>query len=165
VASSFWSVASCASFSRRSDCRSRSADWKTFSASATGFSNAVASPFQSLNVEVGNEKHKTTYETSAIEDAGGKVAMYQVKYAEMPMDDYPVDGEHWRKNWKDGKVAVTYWNFAKNVVGEPAPQAAGKAEKFSVAVPAGKKLYISVRSFDDSHNRSKMSNVVEVETK
>jgi hypothetical protein len=102
--------------------------------------------------------------TAPADEGGGKVAKYQVKYAETPMDDYPVDGEHWRRNWHDSKVTVTYWNFAKNVIGEPAPQAAGKAEKFNVEIPVGKK-YIAVRSFDDSHNRSKMSNVVEIEVK
>jgi hypothetical protein len=33
----------------------------------------------------------------------------------------------------------------------------------TLEVPGGKKLYFAVRSFDDSHNRSDMSNVVSME--
>ncbi|MBA4386851.1 MAG: hypothetical protein C0404_02650 [Verrucomicrobia bacterium] len=112
----------------------------------------------------GDGKVELTWPAPA-DAGGGKTVKYQVKYAEMPMDDYPVDGEHWRKNWNESKVTVTYWNFAKNVVGEPAPQAAGKSEKMTLDLPAGKKIYVSIRSFDDSHNRSKMSNVAEVDVK
>jgi hypothetical protein len=102
---------------------------------------------------------------TAPKDEGGKVGFYQVKWGEMPLDDYPADGEHWRKNWKDGAVTVTYWNMAENVLGEPAPQKAGSKETMTIEVPAGKTVHIAVRSYDDSHNMSAMSNVASVEVK
>lgn len=102
--------------------------------------------------------------TAPTDEGGGKVKTYQVKWAELPLDDYPVDGEYWRKNWQDGKVTVTYWNAAKNVAGEPDPQSGGKTEKMTIDVPTGQKVYVSIRSYDDSHNRSQMSNVAVVET-
>ena len=102
---------------------------------------------------------------SAPEAQGGKLDFYQVKWADMPIDSYPIDGEYWRKNWKDGKVTVAYWNMAKNVLGEPTPKGSGKKETMTVEVPAGKKIYFAIRSFDDSHNRSDVSNGVGVDVK
>ncbi len=97
---------------------------------------------------------------SAPADAGGgKVARYQVKYAEKPLKDYP------DVNYREEFRKICYWNMARNVLGEPKPAAPGAAEKVTVTVPAGKKLFLAVRSFDDSSNRSKLSNVVGVEVK
>ena len=55
------------------------------------------------------------------------------------------------------------WWMASNVQGEPAPGKPGEKVTFEVtgaAVPAGAK-YFAVVSFDDSHNRSGISNVAE----
>lgn len=95
---------------------------------------------------------------TAPKPAAGKLMKYQVKYADKPMKDY-MD-----VNWREEFRTVCYWNMAKNVVGEPVPQAPGKSESMSISVPAGK-AYIAVRSFDDEHNRSKISNLVELEVK
>ena len=51
--------------------------------------------------------------------------------------------------------------MAANVKGEPTPGAAGQKVSFEVTgVPAGAKFF-AVVSFDDSSNRSAMSNVAE----
>jgi phosphatidylethanolamine-binding protein (PEBP) family uncharacterized protein len=51
--------------------------------------------------------------------------------------------------------------MAANVKDEPAPQAPGAKESFTVSgVPAGAK-YFAVLVFDDSSNRSVLSNVAE----
>ena len=56
---------------------------------------------------------------------------------------------------------VTIWWIDHNLAGEQAPGAAGKKERFRVAgVPAGA-AYFAVRAFDDSSNRSPISNVAE----
>ena len=84
---------------------------------------------------------------------------YQVKVAEKPIKDY-MEINH-RDEWRD----ITYWNMAKNVLGEPVPGAAGAAEKLTLEVPAGKTLHFAVRSFDQDHNRSALGNVVAVDVK
>lgn len=96
---------------------------------------------------------------TAPKDEAGKVAGYQVKFADKPIKDYM------EIDYREEFRAVTYWNTAKNVVGEPAPSAAGKTEKMTVETPAGKTVYFGIRSFDDSHNRSKLGNVAAVEVK
>jgi len=49
--------------------------------------------------------------------------------------------------------------MAANLGGEPKPKAPGAKESFTVSgVPAGAK-HFAVRSFDDSRNRSALSNV------
>jgi hypothetical protein len=97
--------------------------------------------------------------TAPADAGGGRLARYQVKYAEKPLKDY-VD-----VNYREEFRTVAYWNIATNVLGEPQPAAAGAAQKMTVTAPAGKKLFFAVRSFDDSSNRSKLSNVVAVEVK
>jgi len=111
---------------------------------------------------VGGNKVELTW--TAPDARGGKLMRYQVKWSHKPLADYPVDGEAYRKHWKDGEVTVTYWNVAKNVAGEPAPGAAGKAERMVVKAEGGTCSF-ALRSFDDAHNRSAMSNVVTVEVK
>lgn len=95
---------------------------------------------------------KVTLTWSALADAGGgKVARYQVKYAEMPIkDDMNV-------NYREEFRSVTYWNLAANVLGEPVPSAAGKRETMTLDIPAGKTLHIAIRAFDNSNNRGPMS--------
>jgi hypothetical protein len=89
-------------------------------------------------------------------DIGGRVTRYQVKVAALPILpyedwDYPRDSGR-RRNW---------WR-ATNCKGEPEPAQAGAKESFVVTdVPdaPGRPLFFAVRSFDDSSNRSVISNV------
>jgi hypothetical protein len=91
--------------------------------------------------------------------AGGKVARYQVKCSDKPIVDYETFLKKFAANEdKD----VTNWWMATNLAGEPAPQAAGKKESFTVTgVPANAK-HFAVSSFDDSDNRGPLSNVAQV---
>jgi len=52
------------------------------------------------------------------------------------------------------------WWRAANCKGGPAPSKPGTAERFVVTgAPAASPLHVAVRAFDDSDNRSAMSNV------
>jgi hypothetical protein len=88
-------------------------------------------------------------------DVGGRVARYQVKVDKLPVLPY--------ENWdfrRDSGLRRNWWR-ATNCKGEPAPKSAGSREKFIVTgVPdaVGRPLYFAVRSFDDSSNRSAISN-------
>jgi len=64
--------------------------------------------------------------------------------------------------WKENKdAASTNWWMAANLKDEPAPQAAGAKESFTVSgVPANARFF-AVVSFDDSSNCSALSNVAE----
>ncbi|MFC1671950.1 fibronectin type III domain-containing protein, partial [Planctomycetota bacterium] len=100
--------------------------------------------------------------TAPADQGGGKVALYQVKYAGRLIKDYPYTGEDWRRDWRD----VSYWNMVSNVLGEPTPGKPGTKEKMTLeGLEAGKKLHFAMRSEDDGPNRSPMSNVVEAEVK
>ncbi len=101
--------------------------------------------------------------TAPGDEGAGSAARYQVKWAEKPLVDYLEPGDEYRAHFRDGQLDVAYWNMAANVVGEPTPQARGTKEKMVISLPVGKKLYLAVRTFDDSHNRSAMSNVVAVD--
>jgi hypothetical protein len=93
---------------------------------------------------------------TAPNDAGGRVARYQVKVANMPILPY----EQW-DYCRDSDVKRNWWR-AINCTGEPVPKSAGSKEKFVVKnVPDanGRPLFFAVRSFDDSSNRSAISNV------
>lgn len=92
-------------------------------------------------------------------DVGGRVARYQVKVATLPILPY----EQW--NYRRDNGAKRNWWRATNCKAEPAPKSAGSKEKFIVTnVPdaADQPLYFAVRSFDDSNNRSAISNVFKV---
>jgi hypothetical protein len=102
---------------------------------------------------------KVTVRFTAPADAGGKVARYQVKCSERPLVEYEKFLELYN-NFKDDTACN--WFMASNVNGEQAPQDKGRKEEFTVTdVPAGAKFF-AVRSFDDSSNRSPISNVAEV---
>jgi len=93
-------------------------------------------------------------------DVGGRVTRYQVKVAKMPIVPY----EQWDFG-RDSGVKRNWWR-AINCKGEPLPKSAGSNEKFVVRnVPDanGRPLYFAVRSFDDSSNRSAISNVFRAE--
>ncbi|MBN2477397.1 MAG: hypothetical protein JXB62_22520 [Pirellulales bacterium] len=80
---------------------------------------------------------------------GGRVVRYQLKVATLPIVpyeefDYARDAGR-KRNW---------WR-AVNCEGEPAPSEPGAAERFIVTgVPSAPALHFTVRSFDDSQNRS-----------
>jgi hypothetical protein len=110
---------------------------------------------EDLNVKrVGSGRAVVSFTAPA--DVGGRVVRYQVKVAKMPILPY----EKWDYS-RDTGVKRNWWR-ATNCKGEPVPKTAGSKEKFIVrTVPnvAGQQLYFAVRSFDDSNNRSAISNV------
>jgi len=90
-------------------------------------------------------------------DSGGRVVRYQVKADSLPIVPY----EKWDYARDAGKRRN--WWRAVNCQGEPAPGKPGSKEQFIVTgVPQGKTIHFAVRSFDDSDNRSAISNVVAV---
>ena len=93
-------------------------------------------------------------------DVGGRVVRYQVKVAKMPVLPY----EQWEYR-RDSGTKRNWWR-ATNCKGEPVPKSAGNKEKFAVTnIPDanGQPLYFAVRSYDDSSNRSSISNVFKAE--
>lgn len=151
--------------------RNTKGDWMTPTCLAFGLASqpkkeeAPPKPITDLKANVtGGGKVELRW-TAPADEGGGKVVKYQVKWAEKPLCDYLEPGEEYRKHFQNGVLTVAYWNIANNVLGEPIPGTPGKIEKMTLTVPAGKTLYFGVRSFDDSHNRSDLSNVVEVEVK
>ena len=110
-----------------------------------------------LRVTVAGGKATVTFTAPAAD--GGAVARYQVKCSDKPIVSYEDFLDHWA-NFTDH--TVTNWWMATNLAGEPKPRVAGGRESFVVTgVPEGAK-HFAVRSFDDSSNRSGMSNVAEV---
>jgi hypothetical protein len=91
--------------------------------------------------------------TAPADEGGGRVARYQVKCSDLPIVSY-ADWDYARdlgekRNW---------WRAA-NLAGEGRPGAPGAKESFTVTgVPSGAK-YFAVRSYDDSWNRSAISNL------
>ncbi len=110
-----------------------------------------------LAVSLQGDKAMVSF-TAPADEGGGKVARYQVKCSDRPIVDY----EKFLGLYNEFKdETVCNWFLAANVQGEGAPQAPGARETLTVTgVPAGAK-YFAVRSFDDSSNRSAISNVVE----
>jgi len=93
-------------------------------------------------------------------DVGGRVARYQVKVAALPILPY----EQWDYR-RDSGIRRNWWR-AVNCTGEPVPKSAVSKEKFIVTnVPdvSGQPLFFAVRCFDDSSNRSAISNVFRAE--
>ncbi len=114
-------------------------------------------PVRDLEVRVAADKAYVSFTAPA--DQGGKVARYQFKCSDKPIVSYEQFLKHYA-DFTDG--TVTNWWMAKNLKGEPAPNKAGTRESFVVTdLPANAK-YFAVRSFDDSSNRSAISNVAEV---
>lgn len=110
-----------------------------------------------LSVELQSDGRATVRFTAPL-DAGGKVARYQVKAAALPIVPY----DQW-DSARDERLKRNWWRAA-NLSGEPAPATPGTKERFTVtSLPAGKPLYFAVVSFDDSSNRSAISNVVKAE--
>jgi len=111
-----------------------------------------------LNVAVSGDKATIAF-TAPADEGGGTVARYQVKCSDKPIVGYETFLGLYN-NFQD-ETARNWW-MAANTAGEPDPKAAGQKESFEVVgVPAGAK-YFAVCSFDDSSNRSQISNVAEV---
>jgi hypothetical protein len=94
--------------------------------------------------------------TAPADEGGGKVARYQVKCSDRTIVDYqaflPIYNDH-------KEAEYCNWFLAANLSGEPAPGAPGTRESFTVnGVPQGA-VFFAVRAFDDSCNRSAISNV------
>jgi len=86
------------------------------------------------------------------------VVRYQVKCSDKPLAGYEQFLELFKENKEAGS---TNWWMAANLKDEPAPQAPGAKESFAASgVPANAK-HFAVVSFDDSSNRSALSNVAE----
>ena len=99
--------------------------------------------------------------TTPEDDGGGAVAVCQVKWGRKPLCDYLEPGEKFRAHFKNDELDVVYWNVARNVLGEPKPKASGQTETMTVKAEPGA-CYFGIRSFDDSQNRSELSNVVKI---
>ena len=93
--------------------------------------------------------------TAPADKSGRKVVRYQVKYAELPIlsyDDYDFA--------RDDGLKRNFWRAA-NAKGEPSPSSPGQSEEFVVTgVRQAELLYFVVVSYDDSGNRSPLSNIV-----
>ncbi|HOX06705.1 MAG TPA: hypothetical protein PK280_09900 [Planctomycetota bacterium] len=114
-------------------------------------------PVTDLKVAVSGGQATVTF-TAPADEGGGRLARYQLKCSDKPIVDYRAFLERWKEN-KDS--AVTNWWQAANLAGEPAPGAPGGKESFTVSgVPAGARHFALV-AFDDSSNRSGISNAVE----
>jgi hypothetical protein len=94
--------------------------------------------------------------TAPADDGGGRVARYQLKCSDRPIVGY----EQFLKAWADSNDAgVCNWWMATNLAGEPTPKPAGAAESFALSgIPRGATCF-ALRCFDDSSNRSAMSNL------
>jgi hypothetical protein len=96
--------------------------------------------------------------TAPADRGGGRVVRYQMKCAELPMASY--DEYDFAR---DDGLKRNFWR-ARNLLGEPTPSASGGGEEFLVTrVPDAKQLHFVVVSYDDSQNRSRLSNQVIVE--
>jgi len=95
--------------------------------------------------------------TAPADAGGGRVVLYQVKAATLPIVPY----EQWDYARDLGKKRN--WWRAVNCADEPAPDEPGTAEQFvvtGVPTPTDRAaLYFAVRSFDNARNRSALSNL------
>ena len=112
-----------------------------------------------LEVTVDGQKVTVTF-TAPADQGGGRVVKYQVKCSDKPILSYQDFMKAWANN--TDKKRCNWW-MATNLNGEPRPKAPGAKETFVVTglpeyTPA---KYFAVRSFDDSHNRSMVSNLAQ----
>ncbi|MFO8012821.1 MAG: hypothetical protein R6X20_05880 [Phycisphaerae bacterium] len=114
-------------------------------------------PVKDLRVRLLDDGKAEVRFTAPADAGGGRAARYQVKAARLPIKPY----EAWHVPADRGKARN--WWMAVNLAGEPVPSKAGTAERFTVSgVPAAGedgRVYFAVRTFDESWNRSGMSNV------
>jgi len=108
-----------------------------------------------LKVTMDGETARVTF-TAPTDMGGGKVVRYQVKCSDRPIVDYGTFLEKFN-NFEDD--AYCNWWMATNLTGESVPADPGTRESFTVAGVPKNARYFAVRSFDDSSNRSAISNV------
>ena len=95
--------------------------------------------------------------TAPKDRGGGKIVEYQAKYSDLPILDY----REWNYS-KHDKIKRNWWR-ATNIKGEPNPKGTGeKVEFIAMSIPGGTQ-YFYVRSFDNSANRSELSNGAVIE--
>lgn len=93
---------------------------------------------------------------TAPSDNEGKMAVYQIKYSELPIKSY----RDFNFALDEGKARN--WNRAENVKGEPVPGEAGKSESMKIiGLKPGKWLF-AIRSYDGHMNQSGISNIAGV---
>ena len=108
-----------------------------------------------LKVAVRGDRAAVSF-TAPADAGGGKAVRYQLKCSDRPIVDYIRFLELWKEHKSDG---CANWWMAANLDGEPAPGAPGAEESFTVTgVPANAR-YFAVRSYDESSNRSAISNM------
>jgi len=111
-------------------------------------------PVTDLKVTVNGGKATIIF-TAPADKGGGRIMRYQVKCSELPILPY----EQW-DYVRDSGTKRNWWK-AVNLKSEPTPGKPGTQESFIVTGVPGNAKYFAVRSFDDSSNRSGMSNVAE----
>lgn len=109
-------------------------------------------PITNLQVQASGNKITVSFDTPL--DTDGQIVRYQLKSAKHPIVPYQEYVSAFNDNTSD---SVTNWWMAHNLTGEPQPS--GPKEQFSLAnVPLGHQ-YFAIVSYDDSGNRSAISNV------
>ncbi|MGQ9663416.1 MAG: hypothetical protein ACUVWX_13915 [Kiritimatiellia bacterium] len=111
-----------------------------------------------LAVTVQSDRAMVTF-TAPADQGGGRVVRYQVKCSDKPIVSYEDFLKVFAAN-KDSEVCN--WWLAKNLDGEPTPKSAGTQESFMVSGVPENARYFALCSFDDSSNRSALSNLAEV---
>ncbi len=115
-------------------------------------------PVRDLQVTVQGETATVSF-TAPADAGGGKVTRYQLKCSDRPIVEYERFLALYN-NFEDDKHCN--WWMATNLSGEDRPGPAGKKVSFTVSgVPDDAKCF-ALRSFDDSSNRSGISNVCRV---
>ena len=112
-------------------------------------------PVTDLSVTMEGETARIIF-TAPADMGGGKVVRYQVKCSDRAIVDYGTFLEKFN-NFEDD--AYCNWWMATNLTGESAPAGPGTKETFTVTGVPKNARYFAVRSFDDSNNRSAISNV------
>jgi hypothetical protein len=108
-----------------------------------------------LRVAVQGNRAVVTF-TAPGDNGGGKIARYQVKCAENRILGYADYLDSFNAH---AEKRISTWWLADNIAGEPAPGSPGRQETFILDnVPEGAR-YFAIRSYDDSKNRSALSNV------
>jgi hypothetical protein len=116
--------------------------------------NSPPRAVRDLSVSLAGDGKAIVSFTAPADVGGGTVGRYQVKCAALPIVSYE-DYDFAR----DDGIKRNFWRAA-NVRGEPRPAAPGTNERFTVTgVPGNGGLYFVVVSFDDSNNRSGLSNL------
>jgi hypothetical protein len=108
-----------------------------------------------------------SWTNSGDDGAAGRAAKVQVKYAPGQI----VEFIPWGRKRTDAEVAaewqgkINFW-YATNATGEPAPDAAGRRQRWTLrGLPAGRKLWFALKVHDETGNRSPISNTVAVQVK